>query len=215
MKPNWQATIERLYAAFKAVPKPHHVEGCPCCTSEGEFRNLLTKALREITPDELGRYASKALTTVGTEDDFHYFIPRILEVSATEFGWWPDPAIVLGTMQTANWKSWPSEQVSAVRAFLWANFLCVMEKEDCGSNIDDWICAVGRSGEDLSPYLAELERQPVKLVQFYEENSESLLKERLSNPFWDGADSAKEAVVKWFRSPNVVEIINKTYGMTS
>ncbi|HTD68426.1 MAG TPA: hypothetical protein VK846_18025 [Candidatus Limnocylindria bacterium] len=215
MKANWQATIEQLYAAFKTVPKPRHVEGCPCCTSEGEFRHLLAKPLRDVSPDELGRYASKALTTVGTEDDFHYFIPRILEVSATECGWWPEPAIVLGKMQMADWQSWPSEQVSAVRAFLWVNFLRVLEQEDCGSDLDDWICAVGRGGEDLSPYLAQLERQPVKLVLLYEDNSESLLKGRLSNPFWEGAASAEEAVVKWFRSSDVVEVINKTCGMES
>ena len=143
MNTNWQATIERLYAAFKNVPKPHHVEGCPCCTSEGEFRNLLAKPLRDITPDELGRYASKALTTVGTEDDFHYFIPRILEVCATEFGWWPEPAIVLKRMQMAAWKNWPREQTSAVRAFLWANFQRVLGQEESGPDLNDWICAIG------------------------------------------------------------------------
>jgi hypothetical protein len=205
--------IERLYAAFKAVPKPYHVEGCPCCTSEDEFRKLLTKPLRDITPDELSRYASKALTTVGTEEDFHYFIPRILEVCATEFGWWPEPAIVLGKMQMAGWKNWPREEVSAVRAFLWQTFLRVLEHGDDGTDVDEWICAVGRAEEDLSPYFVELERRPSKLVQFYEQNSQSLLKARLSNPFWDDAELAKEMVVKWFHSPKVVQIINETYGI--
>ena len=213
MSTNWQTAVERLYTVFEAVPKPQHVDGCPCCTSDGEFRKLLTKPLRELTSDELGKYASKALTTVGTEEDFHYFVPRILEIAATDQGWWPDPAVVLGKMQTANWKSWPAEQIAAVRAFLWSTFLRVLEQEDCGSCVDDWICAAGRGEEDLSPYLAELERQPAKLVRFYERNSESLLKERLSNPFWADATKSRETIVKWFRSPRVVQIINQAYGM--
>ena len=214
MNTDWQMTLERLYAAFKTVPKPLHVEGCSCCTSEGEFRNLSAKPLRDISADELGRYASNALTTVGTEDDLHYFIPRILEVCATESGWWPDPAIVLGKMQMAGWRNWPCEQTAAIRAFVWATFLRVLSQESCGSDVDDWICAAGRGGEDLSPYLAELERHPVMLVQFYEENSESLLKGRLSNPFWEDAP-AKQNVVDWFRAPKVVEIINKIYDVAS
>lgn len=213
MRTEWHSTIDALYEAFKAVVKPHHVAGCPCCTSDGEFHSLLKKPLRELAPDELGRYASKALTTVGTEEDFHYFAPRILEIAATDDGWWPEPAIIASRMQMANWSSWPAEQVAAIRALLHENFLRLLEQDDCGSRVDDWICAVGTAGEDLTPYLDELERRPEKLLRFYEQNSESLLKGRLSGPFWGDAVAARETVLKWIRSPRTVEIINQGYGM--
>jgi len=207
-----QTAIERLYDAFKTLPKPRHVEGCPCCTSDGEFRQLVTKPLREVMPDQLSRYASKALTTVGTEQDFQYFIPRILEICATEFGWWPEPAVVTGKMEMAAWKTWPAEQISAIRMFLWEHFLHLLTLNDSGSDVDEWICAVGKTDEDLSPYLAELERHPAKLLQFYEENSRSLLKGRLSNSFWENGPKEK-VVANWFRSPGVIEIIDEKYGM--
>jgi hypothetical protein len=198
--------------AFEDVPKPHHVSGCPCCTSEGEFDVLLAKPIRKISPDELTRYASKALTTVGTAEDIHYFPPRILEICATESGWWPDSPIVFGKMQMAGWKNWPEKQVSAIREYVWEAFLRLLEREESSSEIDDWICGLGKAEEDLSPYLAELERQPSKLVAYYEQNSQSLLKGRLSNSFWDEATSARQVVVNWFQSKKVMEIISGAYG---
>lgn len=152
------------------------------------------------------------MTTVGTEDDFQYFAPRILEICATENGWWPEPAIVFDKMEKAGWHRWPAEQVSAIRIFVWVNFLRVLSQEDCGDAVDDWICAVAKGREDLTPYLAEVERQPAKLIQFYEQNSEALIKGHLSNPFWEDIKLA-QPVVRWFRSTQVTEIINRIYGI--
>lgn len=64
MNPNFEAAIERLYAAF-ARPTPAIVEGCPCCTTEEELRVLVKTPLSDLTMDRLGWYGSKALTTVG------------------------------------------------------------------------------------------------------------------------------------------------------
>jgi hypothetical protein len=41
---------------------------------------LLSRPLRAVGADILGFYAFKAMTTFGTEEDFLYFLPRILEL---------------------------------------------------------------------------------------------------------------------------------------
>lgn len=43
---------------------------------------MLARPLRALGPEALGFYAFKAMTTFGTESDFLYFLPRILELQA-------------------------------------------------------------------------------------------------------------------------------------
>ena len=87
-------SIDVLYDAFAAVPKPTAIDACSCCVDADEIATLLTNPLRDISPDELSVYASKVFLTVGAESDFRYFVPRIFEILATESGWWPDPEVV-------------------------------------------------------------------------------------------------------------------------
>jgi hypothetical protein len=75
------AEIERLYQLFSRYKCPRQLEGCPCCTTAEEAQPLVRKPLRTIAAPELEHYASKALTTWGTLDDYKYFLPRILELT--------------------------------------------------------------------------------------------------------------------------------------
>ena len=92
--------IEALYQAFAVMPKPKHIDGCPCCIDRKETGVLLGKALRTITPEEMASYASSAFLTVGEVADYLYFLPRIIEITATEPSWWPDPEVTGRAMLT-------------------------------------------------------------------------------------------------------------------
>lgn len=81
---NLEQAIENLYAAFGNVPKPERIEGCPCCTKPSELAALVQIPLRLLTENELDKYAHKALTTIGTEQNLMYFTPRILELHAQD-----------------------------------------------------------------------------------------------------------------------------------
>jgi hypothetical protein len=74
--------IEALYVAFSHRPRPRAIEGCPCCVGRAREEALLSRPLRAVGADILGFYAFKAMTTFGSEEDFLYFLPRILELEA-------------------------------------------------------------------------------------------------------------------------------------
>jgi len=79
-----QQAIERLYMAFATMPRPQKIACKPYEMSVGELRQLLTYPLRELQPGVLRSYLFDAWYTVGTWDDFRFFLPRLLELSTTE-----------------------------------------------------------------------------------------------------------------------------------
>ena len=102
--------VEKLYTVFSRYPLRKHVEGCPCCVNETDKDLLESKPLRQLTLSDLGRYAFKAMTTWGDENDFRHFLPRIFEllVSDGELGW--DEEVMLGKLAIAEWKRWPEDE---------------------------------------------------------------------------------------------------------
>ena len=104
--------IEQLYRSFGGIPKPHHIDGCPCCINRKEIGTLLGKSLRAITPPELAPYASSAFLTVGDVMDYMYFLPKILEITATDSSWWPDPEVTGRAIRSANPDAWTAAQRS-------------------------------------------------------------------------------------------------------
>jgi hypothetical protein len=116
--PNLGDAIGRLYDAFSAVAKPHSIDPCPHCLDRNEVGALLGKPLREVTPEELSPYASSALLTVGEAADYLYFLPRILEVTATEPSWWPDPEVTGRAIRATSPETWTAAQRAALNDFL-------------------------------------------------------------------------------------------------
>src|SRR5207237_5721733 len=106
MTPSLQKAIEGVYEAFRDVPRPASVEGCPCCIDEKGITILLSKPLGDLSPDDLTHYAASVLLTVGAVEDFLYFLPRILEILASKDEWWPDPEVVARAIDTASFHLW-------------------------------------------------------------------------------------------------------------
>ncbi|MGL6074018.1 MAG: hypothetical protein ACRC8S_07645 [Fimbriiglobus sp.] len=91
--PTIQDSIEALYSAFAVYPRPRDIDGCPCCIARKRIDVLLAKNLRTLTSDELASYSRSAFLTVGDKADYLYFLPRILEITATDLSWWPSPEV--------------------------------------------------------------------------------------------------------------------------
>jgi len=79
--------------------------------------------------------------------------------------------------------------------------------------VDGWICAIARMGLEVLPFLEQIETSPSQLLSYYESNSQSLIKDRLGNAFWDREDPGFVAVLAWFKSPRVTKIIRDAYGL--
>ncbi len=206
MNTKLKESIENLYRSFKDVPMPKNIEGCPCCVDKKEIGVLHKKSLRELTPDDLSGYASSVLKTVGSVEDFLYFLPRILEILVTDDGWWPDAEVVAGALELANFEQWPSHHKEAVLNYFNAVFEDILETDDTGLEIDTWICTFGRALTDVKPYLEQLSQYPDKVREFYFVNREELVKSKLSNPSWDESMLTKNQVLDWFNSPEIKQI---------
>ena len=214
MSPPVQQALETVYATFGDVPKPVRVEGCFCCIDQEELDTLLAKPLRSLSPDELSKYGSSALLTVGTSEDYVYFLPRILEILIIESHWWPSEEVVARTIYDAGFSGWPDARRRAITDYLDAVIDDLLTRKGTGFDLmDGWICALGSLQVDLSPVLGRVEANGARLVEFYEWNSQPLQRGGLSNGFWDNAPAGRVQVVDWFQSARVQELIAKQYGL--
>lgn len=159
------ASIEALYPVFSA-PTPKVIEGCPCCIGTRGVDVLLNTSLRQITGLQLWRYVSGAFLTIGSEGDFKYFLPRILETSVLDPSNSVDPEIVLSKLSLTNWKFWPMPEQHVVEEFLdaWFNWVLARALSDSEEwlsmhEVDSMLCGLSRAGLPLDRFLAQL-REP-------------------------------------------------------
>lgn len=110
--------VTALYEAFARYPLPASSSySTYTTTSEADVRALRSRPLQELTGQDLSKYAMKALTTWGDEDEFRHYLPRLLELLAVERSW-TDAATLLGKLSTARWRSWPEPEQRAVEEYL-------------------------------------------------------------------------------------------------
>ena len=149
--------LATLYETF-AAPRPRTIVGCPCCIDRKDIGTLLRTPLRALTSRQLGSYASSLFHTVGEVDDFRYFLPRILEIVATEPHWWPSPEVALEKLRLGGWSDWPPAERAAIEAVLMAMFEdALIDPDPFAFHIDELLCGLARAGQPLAPYLAALE----------------------------------------------------------
>lgn len=112
-------SIRQLYNCFLRYPLKAKIEGCPHCNLGNSESALHNKSLNDLTWDDLGVYPFKAMTTFGDVDDFKHFLPRILELLATDFfNAHYDTELILGKLNYGKWAEWPPEEQAAIRQFL-------------------------------------------------------------------------------------------------
>ncbi|MFE9692503.1 hypothetical protein [Micromonospora sp. NPDC005806] len=148
------AAVTGLYAAFARQPRPAAMAYCDHCVRPDEVAVLLRVPPRELTPDQLARYAAKCLTTWGDVDDLRYLLPRLLELLAT--GGLDDPVLpesLLGKVG-AHRRDWPADQRGAVEAYLRAWWAATLSGYPGPWEATTVLAAVGGAGVDVGPYLA-------------------------------------------------------------
>jgi hypothetical protein len=203
--------IEQLYRAFASAPKPGRIDGCPCCIDRKEIHVLLGKSLRAITPAEMASYASSAFLTVGDVSDYLYFLPRILEITATESSWWPDREVTGRAIRTANPQAWNATRRAALDGYL-ESVIGTAVETGAYYLLDGWICAIARMGFDVRPYLGQIAKCPAAVLEFFETNAESLSRNKLANAFWELPCPGHNTLVDWFFSPEIARIPFDAYG---
>ncbi len=206
--------LERLYATFGDAPKPTTIDGCPCCIENKNVCALLATPLRDLSMEDLSSYARSAFLTVGDLPDYLYFLPRIIEISVTQKGWWPDAPIIGRAIAETMPLKWPAQRREALLEVLHATIEGVDPDWEGGGVIDDWICAIAKMGFEIEPFLHRLESIPKHLLAYYEANSGSLMKQRLNNAFWDAGEPGYDTVLGWITNPRVSDLIFRAYGLS-
>lgn len=119
-------SIKKLYDIFAKYQGLSKLEGSPLYDDlETWNKQIRSKKLRELTDDDLSLFAGKVILTWGDENDYRFYLPRILELTAelkTPYDIWT----LYSRLEDANWKTWNADEQTAINDFtieLWNNLL--------------------------------------------------------------------------------------------
>ncbi|OQP57155.1 hypothetical protein A3860_11365 [Niastella vici] len=88
-------------------------------------RQLFSKPLTHLTSDDLSTFTGKAMTTWGEVNDYKHFLPRMLELTATNNAPY-DIEIIFSKLEYGNWQTWDEIEQKAIHEYmfaLWENLL--------------------------------------------------------------------------------------------
>lgn len=187
--------IEHLYDVFSRYQCPRRLEGCPCCTSPAVAEPLVRKPLRTLSAPELDHYASKALTTWGTLDDYKYFIPRIVElIDDGSLHWCTE--ITLGKFQYGGFRDWPVTEQRAVRDFIFGAWRAAVQASDT-DRADALLCRAARLLDDVTPLLNYADTSAPEFKSAYAAGHSHQTKRKLLNSFWEVSTQNYQRVLSW------------------
>jgi len=194
------SAIEAVYATFADVPRPTTVRGCPCCTTDVENCALLARPLRELSADDLDRYAWKAVTTMGTADDLTYFLPRLLELLVDDtLG--AETEAVLAKLEYV-YDTWPLARQRAVDNLIEAVLLHSLIRDTA----DAWICGCGLGTTDAAARLAaalNAADTAAGLTRWAQRNSDASGDPDLRNAYWSDDDPGAIVLSAWLGRTDV------------
>jgi hypothetical protein len=150
-----EITIERLYDTFAKYQGKSKLEGSPLYDDLDTWnKELQSKNIRELTNEDLSKFAGKVILTWGDENDYRYYLPRILELTAklkTPYDIWT----LYSRLEDANWKTWDINEQTAINEFsleLW-NKLLNDNSEKAEWEFKDYFHAIANFYPDFSQIL--------------------------------------------------------------
>ena len=177
-----QDVIDNLYHAFRKVPQPIKIEGCTvCCVTEEEL-NDLEKGIHSAAKSSVSTLAHNGMSTVGSADDYKYFLPRILhEMIEDEEFWFLCEDALTRRIKQAGFDNWTIEEKAKTLDAL----KVIFEKQCKSTNIIEleyWIHALIIAGFDISHFLKLLDKPEHELTKA------TLILNRFEFPKYKGAN---------------------------
>lgn len=187
--------VELLYDVFTRYACPAELVGCPCCTSPEASARLVSRPLRELTAGELEPYVMKAMSTWGTEDDFKYFLPRLVELcERRELVYGIEG--VLEKVEYGRFREWRAEEREAVRDYIRAAWEDAVGSMDA-SRADGLLYGASFLFDDLTPFLEYAETTEPGFRSAYRAENTDELWGKLDNAPWDEFSPAYRKVMDW------------------
>lgn len=209
MTPEVRQAVEGLYNAFAVAKRPASIVTSPV-KDPADFATLLTTPLRELTAEQLWQYSFSVFLTVGDTPDFEYFFPRIIELASEPYSSLEIEVVFKKPVMSGWPDEWRKDRRKAFQAVLeamvasWASIVC---------HIDAQVCALARCLTDIDRHLEVLmsgsDAANENLLAFYEANRESLIKNKLSNSFWERSSDTHARVVAWLQRADVQQRIRQ------
>ena len=217
-----RTAVDCLYEAFESyatLPVPLYYEGAD---PVGYGASLASKPLRELTNGDLDRFKWNALTTWGTPDDFRHYLPRMLELVATNERMFLDnPEVTFSQLEYAAWRDWPGTERQAIEAFCRAWWMDVTHSHPCANDPATALCCIGQIMNDLRPYLDDWQpaRSRGEAIQFAgwvrdvycSVNAKSWRRWKLRDAWWDKRPGAAQQAAEWLLAPERVTELESAF----
>ncbi|WP_421358021.1 hypothetical protein [Agrobacterium rosae] len=111
--------LDVAYDVFARYRRPLVLHASPLRDPEKLLKQLTAKPIRFLDVEDVQEYASAAITTVGSVEDYKHFLPRLLDL-ATGSGA-VEPEMIALKLKKAGWRAWPkNEQQSLEEVFVHA-----------------------------------------------------------------------------------------------
>lgn len=151
--PSTSDAVEALHVAFSERRRPSRLDAAPT-RDPAEVAKLLAASLREADVRAILRYSASAMTTIGTEEDFAYFLPRILDeaIEGPSAGL-AEPFIIADKLEMADWRSWTPAERTAVENALLSAFIALRTVDPDDGEAFPWLEAMMRAGVDPRPVI--------------------------------------------------------------
>ncbi|MFC5002612.1 hypothetical protein ACFPIJ_32870 [Dactylosporangium cerinum] len=147
-----------LYESFAGYPLREWTDPCLHCHTADEEQALHRVPLRDLTPNDLERYVADSLMLWGDLGDLKHFLPRILEIAATEGFEFPDVEIVYGHLAYGAFATWPAAEQAAVRDLAMAHWRTALAEGVHLAHFEPVLTGIMLIEDDLSSYLRHWER---------------------------------------------------------
>jgi hypothetical protein len=139
------------------------------------------------------------MSTVGTEEDFRYFVPRLLELVVTgEFRQY-DVEIAFGKIERSGWDDWPSYRRDVAATLLEVFWSATLAEYPRPYPAEEVLCGLSRlvAVEPLLDRWLETDGAATRHLADFTERNLALArsKKRLANSFWP--PEAHQVVIDW------------------
>jgi len=197
--------VQRLYVVFGKYGLHAPVAGCEHCVMPEDIARIQAKPLRQLSDEDLRKYATKALTTWGDENHFKHFLPRLFELM-TESDWMGFEALVLfSKLPYGGWTQWPENEQQALKDFMFCFWRDALAGAD---EAKESLTCLAQAKITLQPFLdywrsGSGDTGMVKLVEYGNDVLGDLTNHGIiKTAWWDGFEHRNQVaeVTQWLLS---------------
>jgi hypothetical protein len=202
MQSSHDATIQKLYDVFTSYSLGEKFGNCDWLQKEA-IQTIKLKPLRTLTSQDVSSYVSHAWSC-GSESDFKYLLPRILELFALgELEDTVTPDLFLGSLPH---NSWPKDEREVIDAFLIEVWASLMNTFPFPYEPDEFLCGLAQIYPDLKKFLdfwqGNISQPALRQLALFVAHATYC-------GSWEQRPAQKQQITTWLLSPSVIKMLEK------